>query len=284
MVPRSDQWIFTGGRPSSPVDLRPPTADPFSVALGLLVGGTSAVVLPELPLGALETHGAGMAVFAGLAVWTLLEQIPRTVDRAVEARLYRLVGALALLPFAVAVGDDLVGRTVVPASLTLPSVGLAVLGLIVVETGKRRLTRLVRARETVHLRVTAVESARRRFVLSVGSSLVGVGVVRLFAGEAVGLPTLVGIVVGTTIGLGVVDTRRVDLYVLDRGLVVVPHRRLGTTLVPWRRVRRVTVRDGTLRLDRGLPWPTRYECDLSLLENADADRVVDAVRRRRRSV
>jgi hypothetical protein len=264
------------------VDLRPPTADPFSISLGLLVGGASAIVLPELPLGALETHGSGMAVLAGLAVWTLLEQIPRTVDRAVEARLYHLVGALALLPFAVTVGDGVVGRMVVPASLTLPIIGLVLLGLVVVEAGKRRLIRIVMRRETVDLRLTLVESARRLFVLSVGSSLVGVGLARLAAGEAVGLPTLVGVVVGTTIGLAVVDNRRIDVAVLDRGLVIEPRRRIGTTLVPWTRVRRVTVRDGTLRIDRGLPWPTRYECDLSQVE--DADRVVDAVRRRRRAV
>ncbi|WP_380681285.1 hypothetical protein [Salinigranum sp. GCM10025319] len=264
------------------MNIRPPTADPFSVAVGFLVGGASAVVLPELPLGALETHGAGMAVLAGLAVWTLLEQLPRTVDRAVEARLYRLVGALALLLLAVTLGDDLVGRTVVPPSLTLPAVGLVLLGLVVVEAGKRRLIRIVMRRETVDLRLTLVESARRLFVLSAGSSLVGVGIARLTAGEAVGLPTLVGAVVGTTIGLTVVDNRRVDIAVLDRGLVIEPRRRIGTTLVPWARVRRVTVRDGTLRIDRGLPWPTRYECDLSQVD--DADRVVDAVRRRRRAV
>jgi hypothetical protein len=40
--------------------------------------------------------------------------------------------------------------------------------------------------------------------------------------------------------------------------------------------------DGTLRIDRGLPWPTRYECDLSLVD--DSRDVVATLRSARRSV
>jgi hypothetical protein len=164
----------------------------------------------------------------------------------------------------------------------VPSAGLALLGIVVVETGRSRRARVRRARETVHLHLSLTESSRRLFVLSVASSLVGVGVVRLVAGETIDLPFLVGAVAGTVVGVTLVDTGAVDLYVIDRGLVVVPRRRLGASVLPWRRVRAVAVVDGTLRIDRGLPWPTRYECDLSLVD--DSRDVVATLRSARRSV
>jgi hypothetical protein len=221
-------------------------------------------------------------VVAALVTWVLLEQAPDGVDRAVDARLYLLLGGGALLPVFGVMGGEAVGYAVVPESLTVPSAGLALLGIVVVETGRSRRARVRRARETVHLHLSLTESSRRLFVLSVASSLVGVGVVRLVAGETIDLPFLVGAVAGTVVGVTLVDTGAVDLYVIDRGLVVVPRRRLGASVLPWRRVRAVAVVDGTLRIDRGLPWPTRYECDLSLVD--DSRDVVATLRSARRSV
>lgn len=73
-------------------------------------------------------------VVAALVTWVLLEQAPDGVDRAVDARLYLPLGGGALLPvFGVAAGETL-GYVVVPASLAVPSAGLALLGIVVVET------------------------------------------------------------------------------------------------------------------------------------------------------
>lgn len=258
---------------------RPPSADSFSVAVALLVGAGGAVVAPRLGV---VPGGAGVVVVAALVTWVLLEQAPDGVDRAVDARLYLPLGGGALLPVFGVMGGEAVGYAVVPESLTVPSAGLALLGIVVVETGRSRRARVRRARETVHLHLSLTESSRRLFVLSVASSLVGVGVVRLVAGETIDLPFLVGAVAGTVVGVTLVDTGTVDLYVIDRGLVVVPRRRLGASVLPWRRVRAVAVVDGTLRIDRGLPWPTRYECDLSLVD--DSRDVVATLRSARRSV
>ncbi|WP_318568663.1 hypothetical protein [Salinigranum marinum] len=259
--------------------LRPPSADSFSITVALLVGAVGAVLVPRLGV---VPEGAGVVVVAALVTWTLLEQAPERIDRAVAARLYLPLGGGALLPIFGVMGGEALGYAVLPASLAVPSAGLALLGIVVVETGRRRRARVLRARETVHLHLSLTESPRRLFVLSVASSLFGAGVVRLVAGETVGLPLLVGVVAGTAVGVTLVDTQEVDLYVVDRGLVVVPRRRLGASVVPWRRVRAVAVVDGTLRIDRGLPWPARYECDLALVD--DARDVVATLRSVRRSV
>ena len=258
--------------------LRPPSADSFSVAVALLVGAVGAILVPRLGVVPEE---AGAVVVAALVTWVLLEQAPERVDRTVDARLYLPVGGGALLPVFGVVAGETLGYVVVPESLTVPSAGLALLGIVVVETGRSRRARVRRARETVHLHLSLTESPRRLFVLSVASSLFGAGVVHLLAGERVGLPLLVGVVAGTVVGVTLVDTQEVDLYVVDRGLVVGPRRRLGASVVPWRRVRAVGVVDGALRIDRGLPWPTRYECDRSSVDDArDAVATLRSVRRR----
>jgi hypothetical protein len=125
------------------------------------------------------------------------------------------------------------------------------------------------------------ESSRRLFVLSTLSALGGAVLVRLLAGEAVGIPLLVGAVGGTVIGAFVMDTDAVDVYVLDRGLIVVPKRRFGASIVPWRRVRDVSTVGRELRIERGVPWPTRYERTLGT--DAEARQLRDTLRGYHRS-
>ncbi|WP_152041169.1 hypothetical protein [Salinigranum salinum] len=127
---------------------------------------------------------------------------------------------------------DTLGTSLLPESLMLPAVGFGIFGLIVIETGRKRRARYLGAQETVHLRVEMTESSRRLFVLSAVSAFAGAGVVRFLVGEAVGIPLLTGIVGGTLIGLFIVDTRYIDLFVLDRGLIVVPNRRFGVIVLP----------------------------------------------------
>jgi hypothetical protein len=176
---------------------------------------------------------------------------------------------------------DAIHASVIPEPLTLPTVGFGILGLVVIETGRERRARYLRAHETVHLRVEMAESARRLFVLSVLSAFAGAGVVRYLAGDTVGLPLLVGAVGGTLIGLFIVDTREVELFVLDRGLIIAPKRRFGVSIIPWRRIRGASATDQTLRIERGLPWPTRYERTFATDE--EAQHLRDTLRRHRRS-
>jgi hypothetical protein len=139
---------------------------------------------------------------------------------------------------------DTLGTSTLPESLTFPAVGFGILGLIVIETGRTRRARYPRAQETVYLRLGMTESSRRLFVLSAVSTFAGAGVVRFLVGETGGVPPLIGVVGGTLIGLFVVDTRDVDLFVLDRGLIVVPNRRFGVSILPWRRIRGVRLQAG----------------------------------------
>ncbi|WP_136602976.1 hypothetical protein [Salinigranum halophilum] len=261
-----------------PTRFRTPSADSFSLAVALLAGGIAAVALPLVDRTAVD---GGAAVLVALLTWVLLEQVPDAVDRAVEARAHLVVGGVVMLPLVGSLVGDALGRTVLPERLTLPLLALSFVGLVVTETGRSRRCRLLRARETVRLHLVVTESARRRAVLAFASALSGVVVVRLLAGDAIGAPTLVGVLVGTGIGLALVDSRALDVYVLDRGLVVVPQRRLGASVVPWRRVRRVSTVEGALRIDRGLPWPTRYEYEFAAAD--DSSEVVDTLRRCRRS-
>jgi hypothetical protein len=219
-------------------------------------------------------------LIAGLT-WILVEQIPKRVDRAVGARLYLPLGGVALIPlFGDTIGDVL-EVSFLPEPLALPAVGFGILGLVVIETGRKRRARRLRIQETVHLRIEMAESTRRLFALSSISAFVGAGVVRFLAGEAVGIPLIIGAVVGTLIGLFLVDTQEVDLFVLDRGLIVAPRRRFGVSIVSWRRVRRVSTTGRSLHIERGLPWPTRYE--RAFLTDAEAQQARDTLRRCRRA-
>jgi hypothetical protein len=213
--------------------------------------------------------------------WVLIEQIPERIDRAVDTGLYLPLGGAALLPLLSDMADDALRISLLPEPLTLPAVGFGILGLVLIESGRRRRARYLRVHETVHLRVELSESRRRLFVLSVISAFSGVGVVRLVAGEAVGIPLLVGIVGGTLIGLFVVDTDRVQLFVLDRGLIVVPKRRFGVSIIPWRRVRGISTTGRTLHIERGLPWPTRYE--RTFATDTEARQARETLRRYRRA-
>jgi hypothetical protein len=195
--------------------------------------------------------------------------------------LYLPLGCGSLLPiFGDLVGDAL-RASVFSEALTLPAIGFGILGLVLVETGRKRRARYLRAQEAVYLRVEMTESARRLFVLSAVSAVAGAGVVRLLAGETVDLPLLIGAVGGTLIGLFFVDTQEVDLCVVDRGLIIAPKRRFGVSIISWRRIRGISATDRTLRIERGFPWPTRYERTFATA--TEAQRVRDTLRQHRRS-
>lgn len=256
------------------MQFRSPSADAFGVAVSVLAGGCAGVVAAALGGGA---NAAVVGVVVAGVVLVAVEQVPDAVDRAVDARLYLPLGGAALAPLF----GDVLGHTVVPDAFALPAAGFGFLGLVVVEAGRRRRAEHLRERELVHRRVAMTESSRRLFVLSGLSTFVGAAVVRSLAGEAVGVPLLVGVVGGTLVGLSLLNTTEVDVLVLDLGLVVVPKRRFGASVVPWRRVCRVSVDDRTLRIERGLPWPTRYE--RTFAEASEARQLRATLRRYRRA-
>lgn len=234
--------------------------------------------MPALGLG---PNSAGVAVLVAGLTWVLVEQIPEQVDCAVNARWYLPVGGVALIPLFGDTVGDVVHASFLPEPLTLPAVGFGILGLVLIEAGRKRRARYLRAQETVHLQVEMAESSRRLFVLSAFTACAGAGAVRLLAGEAVSIPLLIGAVGGTLIGLFFVDTQETDLFVLDRGLIIAPKRRFGVSIIPWRRVRGISSTGQTLQIERGLPWPTRYE--RTFATGAEAQQTRDTLRRYRRT-
>jgi hypothetical protein len=260
------------------MQFRSPSADAFGVAVSVLAGGCAGVVAAALGGRA---NAAVLGVVVAGVVLVAVEQVPDAVDRAVDARLYLPLGGAALAPLFGDVAGDALGHTVVPDAVAFPAAGFGFLGLVVVEAGRRRRVEHLQERELVHRRVAMTESSRRLFVLSGLSTFVGAAVVRALAGEAVGVPLLVGVGGVTLVGLSLLNTTEVDVLVLDLGLVVVPKRRFGASVVPWRRVRRVSVDDRTLRIERGLPWPTRYE--RTFAEASEARQLRATLRRYRRA-
>ncbi|ELZ79646.1 hypothetical protein C455_08677 [Haloferax larsenii JCM 13917] len=177
--------------------------------------------------------------------------------------------------------DDALRTSFVPEPFTLPAVVFGILGLVLIEAGRRRRARYLREQETVHFRVEMSESSRRLFLLSSTSALVGAGGIRILTGEAVGIPLLIAVVGGTLIGQFMVDTQEVDLFALDRGLIVVPKRRFSVSIIPWRRIREISVTDRTLHIERGFPWPARYE--RAFATGTEAQQYRDKFRYHRRS-
>ena len=89
---------------------------------------------------------------AGLTL-ILIEQIPERIDRVVDAGLYLAPGGVALLLLLADMAGDALRILLLPEPLTLPVIGFGILGLVLIEAGRCRQARYLRAHETVHLRV-----------------------------------------------------------------------------------------------------------------------------------
>jgi hypothetical protein len=86
------------------VQFRAPAADAFDVTVSVLAGGCAGVVASALGRG---SNPAVFEVVVAGFVWVTVEQMPDVVDRAIDARLYLLLGGGALAPLF----SDVAGET-----------------------------------------------------------------------------------------------------------------------------------------------------------------------------
>ncbi|MFC7228033.1 hypothetical protein N0B31_11525 [Salinirubellus salinus] len=266
---------------------RLPSLRPFSVGTGLFAGVCAGllahhlapgVAIPDLGSG----PGVGLAPAVGflvlLGVWVALEQVPEAVDRLLLARGHYALGAFALCPALAVLVVDATGAVALAEATRVQALVVALVGLAATSAATGQRARLLREREAVELAVEAVEVRRRRLAVTAASFVV------FYAGFAAVYPAVfsvasfVGMAIGLGVGAFVVGERRVDLTVLDRGLLVGASGHLGASLVAWQRVHSVTVDGDTLTVRRGLPWPLVYRVDLG--ESDDRNAVVETLRAR----
>lgn len=267
--------IFNEATESCSVRPRLPSFDWFSVACGLFVGGLVVAVPTPTLVG-----GTGLPVLAGLTTWALLEQSPGRIDRVLLARGHYIAGGLAVALLAVA----LLGSTdwlTVPNSLTIPLLALSMLAVIVAGTGDKRRAAVIR-RESTHMLTVQAEKSRLYAVSKfVVSALVTVGVTSPLLGDPL-VPGLVGAGLGGLIAMVFTWTPSVELTATDRALLVAERPDGDDEAIPWRRIRRISTEESTVRIWRGLPWPMRYQATFE--SPAEAERRADTFRRCRRSV
>jgi hypothetical protein len=267
--------IFNEATEFCSVRPRLPSFDWFSVACGLFVGGLVVAVPTPTLVG-----GTGLPVLGGLTTWALLEQSPGRIDRVLLARGHYIAGGLAVALLAVA----LLGRTdwlTVPNSLTIPLLALSMLAVIVAGTGDKRRAAVIR-RESTHMLTVQAEKSRLYAVSKfVVSALVTVGVTSPLLADPV-VPGLVGAGLGGLIAMVFTWTPSVELTATDRALLVAERPDGDDEAIPWRRIRRISTEESTVRIWRGLPWPMRYQATFE--SPAEAERRADTFRRCRRSV
>jgi hypothetical protein len=260
-----------------------PSIRPFSVGTGLFVGVAAGIVAHRLaPGGSVPGGDVGLAPAVGfltlLGVWLALEQVPDVVDRLLLGRGHYALGVLALCPALAVLLVDATDVAALSEGARLRAVAVTLVGLLATAAATSQRARLLREREAVELVVEAVETQWRRLAVTTATFLgFYTGLAAVYP-RTVSLATFVGVAFGLGIGSLVVGEQRVDLTVLDRGLLVGGSGRLGASLVPWSRVRRVTVEGDTLTVSRGLPWPLVYRVDLN--EVADRVAVVETLQSR----
>lgn len=266
---------------------RLPSLRPFSVGTALFVGVCAGLLthqlgppveIPDVGLGPSVGLAPGVGVLTLLGVWLALEQVPNGVDRALLARGHYLLAVAGVLPTVVVLVVDASGVATISEAIRLQALAVTLVGLLATTAATGGRARLLREREAVELVVAAVEAQWRRLAVTAASFVVFyTGLAALYP-EAFSLASFVGLAIGLGIGALVVGERRVDLTVLDRGLLVGASGHLGASLVPWSRVGRVAVDGDTLTVHRGLPWPLVYRVDLDAVEDRAA--VVETLRAR----
>lgn len=262
---------------------RLPTLQPFSVAFGCFAGTCVVLAVPWLWSTSLA-RGVQYGLLVALLAWVALEQIPDAVNRAVLARLHWWLALVGSLPAVGLLGAGYFGEHAPGDALLFRALVVALVGLVSANLGAGRRAAVYHRTRTVHANVRAVKSRRYEIAASLVSGVVTWGVLRLAFGNAISTASLVGgtvgTVIGASIGIAIIDDRAVELVALDDGLVVRPENHSGGSLVPWRRLRRVT-RDGdTLRVVRRFPWPMVYEADLS--DVLSRDEIFETFRHRSR--
>lgn len=246
--------------------LRRPEPRPFALSLGGLVGLAGFLTTPR-PWPTDPVLGLAVGACVGVLAWAAVEQVPDALDRAVEARAHWLLGSLGLLPAAVTLGPVLLDGRAPHQATAIRALVFAVAALVAASVGNAHRGTLLLRREQVDARVTAVESRRRMAVLRVVAAIVPLYVLSLAIGDTFSAGSVVGSIVGILIGTAFTGTGEYELVALDDHLLFRQGDGRGATAVPWRRLRNVTVDGDTLRIARGLPYPTVYTVDLSEVED-----------------
>jgi hypothetical protein len=261
----------------------PASLDGFPLSLGALAGTTGLSVLVALaPLAGFDAPPWWAVVPpTALLGWVAAASVPDLLDGLV-----RRGGHLAFAAFgAVPVAALLLVRAVVaePGDLepyALPALATAAVGALVASLGGSRRAELAVERGGVHARAVLRQTAPGRLLRWVAVGPIAVVAVEFAATGSVG-PFDVLTAAGVAVAGGLFEgSRSVELRVLDAGLVVGEAGSPGGSLVPWRRVRRVEADGSALRVDRGLPFPTRYRGELP--DPEEARRVANEIGRRRR--
>lgn len=273
--------VLSPGHPIAPVRPRLPSLRPFSVGTGLFVGVCTGLLAHQFgPPVDLPDVGLGPAVgfLVLLGVWVALEQVPSTVDRALLARAHYLLALVGVLPAVAVLVVDLTGTVALSEGTRLQALAVALVGLLATSAATGQRARLLRERESVALVVEAVEAQGRRLALTAVCFVVFYTGFTVVYPDVFSVASFVGIAIGLGIGALLVGEQRVDLVVLDRGLLVGGSGHLGASLVSWERVHSVTVDGETLTVRRGLPWPLVYRVDLGDVDDPNA--VVETLRAR----
>ncbi|WP_115862719.1 hypothetical protein [Halorussus litoreus] len=247
---------------------------PFSLSLGGLVGLAGFLTTPR-PWPTEPALSLAVGTFVVVLAWAAVEQVPDALDRAVEARAHWLVGGFGVLPAVAVLAPVLGGRTPDEAT-AIRALVFAAAAVITVVAGTAHYGALLLRREQIDARITAVESRWRMVVLRVAASIAPLYVLSLAVGDVFSTGSAVGSLLGILIGTALTGTDEYELVALDDHLLFRQGDSRGAAAVPWRRLRSVTVDGDTLRVVRGLPYPTVYVADLSGVEDRQA--VLEAFR------
>jgi hypothetical protein len=251
------------------VRFRHPELRSLPVALGALVGIAGVLATPAPwptdPVTSLVT-----GTYVGILAWAAVEQVPDAVDRAVDAGVHRLAGGLGLLGVVGVLGSGLLGGSAPDEGAVIRLLAFAAALVLVTSIADNRRGTLVREREQVRATVTAVQPRPYRVALSVTATVLVAGALSVATGTFFSVGTVVGGVVGSTVGAVLTGREEYELLALDDHLLVRQVGDTGGTPVRWRRLRDVSVEDDRLRIARGLPWPAVYVVDLSEVEDRRA--------------
>ncbi|WP_128477707.1 hypothetical protein [Halorussus pelagicus] len=253
------------------MSFRRPEARHFPLSLGVLVGLGGYLATPgPWPTDPVLSLGLGACIC--VVVWTAVEQKPDALDRAVEARAYLLVGGLGLLAVIGVAAPTLVHGTTMGDGKSIRLLVFICGIAVAVALGNSHRGKLLLERQRVRASVAAVEPQRWEFGLSVVGSAALISVLGLVMGDSFSVTSFVGTLLGLTIGNAFTGTTDRELVALEDHLLIRQTGNRGGTAIPWRRLRDVTIEDDTLRVARGLPYPTVYTADLSEVEDAHAAR------------
>jgi hypothetical protein len=254
------------------MQLRPPRFRPFSISLGLFLGSAVAVALPWLWLD-VPANEIEIGLLVTLLGWAAAEQFRDELDCAVSSRLRWSLAVVGVLPFVGALVPYARTDYDPTTGLLLRLSVLAAVALVATAFASARYAEILYQTRSVRATVVVTKSRLYELPYALVASATGAAVVKLILGEFTTVQffsvTLVGALIGTTIGTLLVGKQEIELVALDDGLLIKPDSQVGGSLVPWRRIRDVRLDGDTLRVTRGLPWPMVYTADVSSAVHPD---------------